>query len=426
MIGFSQNAWDLRKCIEHALENNIQIKQANIQSETNQLQYRQAKNNRLPSFNASVSDGFSFGRSLSNTNVYVNQNSNSANGSLSSDIPIFQGLRMANDIVARKLDFMASVEDQQRIKNDISLTVVAYFLNVLVQKEFERIAHNQKMLTDTLLKRCEILVNSGKESTAKLYELKAQYANDIYNVTTAEKNLSLALLDLVQLLEIEDFLTFDIVAPNMMMDIAKLPIPAVAFEDAIVTLPNVRAEDFRLERSKKNLNIAKSANFPSVSLSGSTSTGYFYMSGNTAIPNDPFNTQLTNNWRSYAGMSMSIPIFNRMSIKTNISQNKLQIQNQEFEVEKAKKAIYKDIQRAMLNAKVSKDRYIAAVNSAEANQKSYQFVEQRYESGRATFFDLQQSKNNLEKALSEQIQAKYEFIFNIKILDFYNGKEISL
>ncbi|MDR0437197.1 MAG: TolC family protein [Bacteroidales bacterium] len=422
---FSQSAWDLRKCIHYALQNNIQIKQASIQSETSGRQLRQARYNRLPSLNANIGDGFNFGRTLGSDNTYINQNSNSASGSLSTSIPVFEGFRINNDIAARKLDFMASIEDQQKIKNDVSLTVASYFLNVLLQKEFLKIVQNQMTLTDTLLKRIEVLVSSGRESTAKLYELKAQLANDVFNVTTAEKNLSLALLDLVQLLEIDDFLAFDVAIPKLLIDVSQMPIPVVVFENAVVTLPDVRAEEFRLERSKKDLAIARSAYFPSVSLSGSTSTGYFYMSGHDAV-NDPFSTQIERNWRSYVGMSMSIPIFNRMSVRTNVSINKLQIQNQEFEVERAKKAIYKDIQRSMLNAKVSKDRYIAAANSAEASQKAFHFVTERFEAGRATFFDLQQSKNNLERALSEQIQAKYEFIFNTKILDFYNGKEITL
>ncbi|MDR1950929.1 MAG: TolC family protein [Bacteroidales bacterium] len=426
IAGFTQKAWTLKECIDYALENNIQIKQATMLTESNQMQWNQAKYNRLPSVNAGLSDGFSFGRTLSRDNTYTNQNSNSADASLSANVPIFQGMRMANDIAAQKLNFLASLEDHQRIKNDISLNVASLFLNVLVQKEFFYIAQNQRDLTDTLLRRSEILVNTGREPVSRLYELKAQLANDNYNVTNTEKNLHLALLDLAQLLELENTLLFDVATPFFSTDISQMPIPAVSFEDAMVTLPNVKAEEFRLERSKKNLDIAKGAYLPSLSVGASTSTGYFYMSGNSVIPNDPFGSQLSNNWRSYVGMSMNIPIFNRMSVRTNVSQSKLQIQNQELEVENAKKAIYKDIQRAMLNAKVSKDRYIAAVNSVHANQESYRFVEQRYESGRSTFFDMQQSRYNLERALSEQIQAKYEFIFNTKVLDFYNGKSIDL
>jgi outer membrane protein len=355
--------------------------------EGTQLQWQQARNNRLPAVNAGLSDGFSFGRSLSRDNVYTNQNSNSANASLSADVPIFQGFRIANDIAARRYDFMASIEDHQKIKNDVSLTVASFFLNVLVQREFLKIAQNQHTLTDTLLSRTEVLVNTGREPVSKLYELRAQLANDAYNITTAERGLSLALLDLAQLLEIENFLGFDVVAPDFSMSIAETPVPVVNFENAMETLPNVRAEELRLESSKRGLEIARSAYFPTVSAGASTSTGYFFLYGDI-IPNDAFGTQITNNWRSYVGVSMNIPIFNRMSVRTNVAQSRIQIEHQEFAVESARKTMFNDIQRAMLNAKVSRERYIAAVNSVQANREAYRFVEQRYESGRSTFFDL--------------------------------------
>jgi outer membrane protein len=422
-VGFAQNTWSLKRCIEHALEHNIQIKQASIVSENNQLHLKQARNNRLPSVNASVSDGFSFGRTLGRDNTYTNQNSNSADGSLNLTVPVFQGFRINNEIAARRLDFMAAVEDHQKIKNDVSLTVASYFLNALLNKEYLKISQQQLALTDTMLLRMEILINSGKESVSKLYELKAQQANDAFNVTNAKKNLSLALLDLAQLLDIEDVRDFDVSASNLFFDVSEMPIPTVFFDNALVTLPNVKAEEFRLESSKKNLSIAKSAYFPTISLGASTSTGYFYLNG---IENDPFKSQIEQNWRSFVGMSMTIPIFNRFAVRTSISQGKMQIQHQELQVKQARNDIYKDIQRAMLNAKVSKDRYIAATNAVRANQESFRFIEQSFESGRSTFFDMQQSRNNLERALSEQIQAKYEFIFNTKILDFYNGKEIAL
>jgi outer membrane protein len=407
------------------LEHNIDIKQSGMASDNSEMQWKQAKYNRLPSVSAGLSDGFSFGRSLMSDNTYANQNANSADASLSASVSLFEGMRVTNDIAARKLDFMAAVEDQQRIKNDVSLTIASLFLNVLVQKELLKIAENQKLLTDTLVARCEVMVNTGKEPISKLYELKAQQANDAFSITTAEKNLRLALLDLAQILEVENFSTFDVVTPELLTDVSEMPIPTVIFDNAAVTLPNVKAEEFRLERSKKGLEIAKSSYYPSVSLGASTSTNYYYMSGNT-LPNEAFGTQLSNNWRSYVGLSVSIPIFSRMATRTSVSQSKLQIQNQEFEVEKAKKTLYKDIQRAMLNAKVSKDRYMASVNSVQANEESYRYAEQRYEAGRSTFFDMQQSKTGLEKALSEQIQAKYEFIFNTKVLDFYNGNTIEL
>ena len=424
-IGFTQNTWTLRQCIDHALQNNLQIQQASIVSQSNQLHWRQARYNRLPSVNASVSDGFNFGRTLGRDNMFVNQNSNSADGALNLNAPIFQGFRITNEIAARKYDFMAAVEDHQKIKNDVSLTVLSFFLNVLVQREHLKIAQQQLYLTDTMLHRTEILVQSGRELVSKLYELKAQHANDAFNLTNAQRNLRLALLDLAQLLDLETLENFDISAPDFDFDISEMPIPVVVFENAIVSLPNVRAEEHRLESSKRNLEIARSAYFPTVSLGASTSTGYFHMLGGE-FQNDAFLSQVEQNWRSFVGMSVQLPIFNRFAVRTNVSQSKMQIQHQELQVRQARNAIYNDIQRAMLNAHVSRERYISAANAVRANQTSFRFVEQAFEAGRTTFFDMQQSRNNLERAQSERIQAKYEFIFNTKVLEFFNDREIDL
>ncbi|MCL2412725.1 MAG: TolC family protein [Bacteroidales bacterium] len=421
----TQNTWTLADCINHALQHNIQIQQANIVSQNNQLNWRQARNNRLPAVNANLSDGFGFGRTLGPDNIFINQNSNSADASLNMNVPIFQGSRITHDVAARKHDFMAAVEDHQRIKNDVSLTVVSFFLNVLLQKEHLKIAEQQLFLTDTLLHRTEVLVRSGREPVSRLYELKAQSATDAFNITGAERNLRLALLDLAQLLNLEDVENFNISAPDFDFDISQMPIPVVIFENAMVTLPNVRAEEYRLESSRRNLEIARSAYFPTVSLGASTSTGYFHMFGGD-FQNATFSSQIDQNWRSFVGVSVNIPIFNRFAVRTNVSQSRMQIQHQELQVTQARNAIYNDIQRAMLNAHVSRDRYIAAANAVRANQQSFEFVEQAFTAGRTTFFDMQQSRNNLERAQSEQIQAKYEFIFNVKVLDFYNGREIRL
>lgn len=422
---FAEKAWDLKQCIEYALEHNIQVKQAIINSENSHLQLKQSKNNRLPNLSAGVSDGFSFGRSESRLGVNVDQNSNSANASLNTDIPLFQGLRAHYDIAARKLDLMASIEDQNKIKNDIRLNITSFYLNALIQKELVKIAKFQVTLTDTLVVQTEIRVNNGKDPISKLYEIKAQQANEVYNLVNAEKNMRLALLDLAQLLELETIFDFDIEEPVFVQNIENTPIPKVLFEDAIVTLPDVKAEIYRLESSQKNVNMAKAAYYPSLSLGASTSTGVYYLYDNL-VPNDPFGSQLGNNWRSYVGLSLNIPIFNRMSVKTNVSISKLDVKKQELQIENAKKTIFKDIQKAVLNAQVSKEKYVAAEKSAQANFEAFHFVEQSFAAGRATVFDLQQSRNNLEKSLSDQVQSKYEFIFNTKVLDFYNGVEISL
>ncbi|GHS85474.1 transporter [Bacteroidia bacterium] len=407
------------------MERNIQVKQSALSVENSRIALDQSKNNRLPNLNASMSDGFSFGQSQGRDGVYADQNTNTANGSLNTSVPLFQGLRIYNDIQVKQFNLMAASQDQDKVKNDLSLNIASLYLTVLIQKELVKNAKAQMTLTESLEKQTEALVNSGRESQAKLYEIRAQKANEQYAVTNAEKNLKLAVLDLAQTLELENGVWFDIEEPNMELDIRTMDVPIVVFDEASNTLPNIKAEQYRLDGAKKALNVTKADYFPRLSLGASTSTSYYYLL-NTDNLNDPFSKQLSNNWRSAVNLSLSIPIFNRFEVRNSMNNSKIQISQQEMQLESAKKALFKDIQRAILNANSSKERYIAANLSMQANQESYRYIEERFSSGKATTFELQKSKTDFANSLSERIQAKYEFLFNVKILDFYKGNDISL
>jgi outer membrane protein len=396
------------------------VKRAVINVESSKTSFNQARGNWLPDVSGSLSDGFSFGRAQTNEGIYFEQNvTNSANVGVNLEMSLFDG-RISSDIKAKKYSVMAASEDQQKVKNSIILNVASLYLNILIQKELQVVAREQIVLSDSLEKNIERLVNCGREPQSKLYEILAQKANENYNLTSAEKNLRIAFLDLMQMLEVDDP-TFDIEEPFFDIDI--MTIPLVVFEQILAVLPDVKAEKYRLNSLQKSLNMVKASYYPSLFLSASTSTGYYHYYQNREL-NVPFLSQLSNNWKSYVGLSMNIPIFNRLEAHYNVKLSKIQIRQQEMEVENARKTLLKDVQRAQLNAEVSKQRYTAANLSVQMSEVLYRHVEERFRVGHATSFDLQQAKNNLEKSLSERIQAKYEFIFNVKILDFYNGKEI--
>jgi outer membrane protein len=422
-IAQSQDKWTLKQCVDHALQNNLQVKQSEAQYQSAKISLKQSKASAYyPSVDASLSDGSSFGRSQDRQGVYIDQNSNSLNGALSAQMSLFAGMRNYHTIQQNKYNLMAASADQEKIKNDIGLNIASLFLNVLINKELVKISQTQLNLSDTLVMRTEALVSNGKEPVAKLYEIKAQRANDNYTLTNAQKNLELSLLDLTQALELEYSISFDIVEPDLSLDISEMPVPVVTFNAVVVSLPDVKAEELRLEGVKRSVKIAKASYYPNISLSASTSTSSYYMP-NTA--NMPFVDQLTNNWRSYVGLQVNIPIFDRVETKHNISQSRVRVSQQEIQLEMARKTLFKDIQRAILNASVSQKKYKAALESVDANQEAYNAILEKFENGRATSFDLQQSKNNLEKALSDKVQSKYEFIFNTKVLSFYAGEDIT-
>ncbi len=394
----------------------MQIRQAEFNVQGSKANFNQSKINFLPNINANLGDGFSFGRSQSREGVYVDENSNSANASLNLDLMLFQGLRNINELHAKKYAFLASVEDREKIKKDITLNVISYYLNVLIQKELLNIAIGQIALTDSMEKHLLLLVASGKEAEVKVYEIRAQRATEQYNLTESEMNVRLAMLDLAQILDVKETAGFDVENPYRDLDITTTLVPDINFESAVAGLPDVKAEEMRLHSARKNLSIAKSYHYPTLSFNAFTSTGYYYMQD---IMNAPFAEQALNNLRNYVGVSLSIPIFNRLTVWTGVRTSKLQMQQQELQLEEAKKTLFKDIQRASLNVSVAQKRYLAADGSVEANSEAYRYIEERYKSGRATLLELQQAKTNLEKSLSERIRAKYEFVFGVKILELY-------
>jgi outer membrane protein len=422
LLPFLANAqqWSLKSCIDYALEHNLQVKQSELSLQSGEISLKSAKNNFLPGVSASLSDGFSFGRSQSREGIYVDQNTNSGNAAIGFDFNIFQGMRRYYEVKIRKNDLEAGFLDNEKIKNDISLNIASLYLNVLIQKELLKIAKEQAVMTDSLVEKTKILVNNGKQPMSKLYEINAQKANDDYNILTCEKNLQLALLDLAQMLELENTNNFDIEEPNFDENIANNDVPIVIFDNVAETLPDVRAEELRLESSKLAVKQVNAGWYPTINLSANTNTGfYYYLNSGSGVSNTPFFDQIKSNWRSYVGLSVNIPIFDKLETKSNVKLSKISVQQQEIKIENAKKNLFKDIQKAVLNAKVSKERFQATQRSVDANQEAYRFIEEQYNYGRSTIVDLQQSKNNLVRALSEQIQAKYEFIFNTKVLKFY-------
>jgi outer membrane protein len=420
ICGFGQQNWSLQSCISYALEHNLQVKQSELSLQSSEISLKSAKNNFLPGISASFSDGFSFGRSQSRDGVYIDQNTNSGNAAIGADVNIFQGMRRHYEVKIRKNDLDARFLDNEKIKNDLSLNIASLYLNVLIQKELLKISQEQASMTDSLVAKTKILVNNGKQAMSKLYEINAQKANDNYNIFTCEKNLQLALLDLAQMLELENTNGFDIEAPNFDENIADNDVPTVIFDNVTNILPDVKVEKLRLESSKLAVKQANSGWYPTINLSANTNTGfYYYLNSGNGTANTPFFDQIKSNWRSYVGVSVNIPIFDRLETKNNVKLNKIAIQQQEIKIESAKKTLFKDIQKAVLNAKVSKERFQATQQSVDANQEAYRYIEEQYNYGRSTIVDLQQSKNNLLKAQSEQIQAKYEFIFNTKVLKFY-------
>ena len=423
--------WTLEECITYAIEHNIDLKQKEQDQESRKVDLSTSKNSWLPSLNANLGQNFDFGRSPSKTGVIVDQNSANSSFYLQTSMPIFDGFKIPNDIKARKLDLQAATENLNKAKEDLAINVASYFVEALYNKELLTVAELQAALSTEQVTRTESLVNAGKVPLSQLYDIKAQQAKDEASLTEAKNNVNLSLLNLAQMLELERTgQSLDISVPEIEDAIEKymtsiLP-PDVVYNNAVAVKPQIKEQEYLLESQKKMLKVAQAGYFPKLDFSASYSNGYYHYSGGTDIVNSSFSDQLNQNGRKTIGFSLSIPLFNRFQTRNNVRSSRIAILNRELMMENSKKVLYKETQQAYFNATAAQEKYKATGKSVLASKEAFGYAENKYNAGKSTVYEYSESKTKYSQSLSEQIQAKYNYIFRAKILDFYNGIPIKL
>lgn len=422
--------WSLEECIRYAIEHNIDLKQRQLDHDNKKVELHTSKYSWLPDLNANIGQNFDFGRSPSKTGVIVDQNSANSSASISLSMPIFDGFKIPNDIAAKRLNLQAAVENLNKAKEDLSINIASYYLQVLYNKEMAKIAELQLALSQEQITKTEAMVKAGKVPLSQLYDIKAQAANDEVSLTEARNNVKLALLDLAQSLELERSGTeFDIVTPatdnavNTYMS-SIIP-PDDIYQQAVTFKPQIKEQEYLLESMKKQLKVAQSYYYPKLNFGASYSNGYYhYYTGDVEMP--AFSDQLAQNGRKTIGFSLSIPLFNRFQVRNSVRQARIGIHNQELMMENTKKTLYKEIQQAYYNATAAQEKYLASDKSVRASEEAFKYAEDRYNAGKSTVFEFNEAKTKYAKSLAEQAQSKYEFIFRTKILDFYNGTPLKL
>ena len=405
----------LQDCINIALENNRAVKQQELNRQSREIAFNQARADLLPNLNANAAHNFNFGRSIGLDNVYQNINSQQTRFGLGSEITIFDGMRLRRNIDARRADMYASQADLERIQEDIILSVSSAFLQVLLNKELLQIAENQVEMTRTRIAQQTEIVESGRLAQSELIELEAQRAREEMNRIQAESNLKLAMLDLAQIMELDRFDNFSIVAPAIetLINEGVLLSVATIYENALVNRPEVRGAQLRLESREYEVLMTRALYTPTLSLGANIGTSYFNMGGRE---NNSFAHQFRNNRSSSVGFNLHIPIFNRFQVRNNVRNAMLAVENQRIEIERTKLELRRRIEQAHLSAIGAQSRWVAAQKSEVASREAFRLVEQRFENGRTNSFELFLAQNNLAQVLAEQAQAKYEFAFRLKIL----------
>ena len=425
--------WSLRECCDYAVANNISIKQQENQRRQQEIQLSTSKNSRLPDLSGSVGQNFSFGRGLTADNTYSNTNTSSTSFSLGASVPIFTGFQIPNQIKLDQLNLEAATADLEKAKNDIRMQVAQAYVQILYDMEMADVAHRQIEIDSMQVARLQAFVKNGKAAEAELSQQKATLANSHLTATQADNNTRLALLTLTQLLELPSPDGFTIVRPNLdnpdnldNLDVlgnpSSLPTPDQIYAEALGIKPEIAAQMLRLKGTEHSIKIAQAGNYPTLSLSGGMGTNYYTTSG---FKSDGFGSQLKNNFSQYIGLNLNVPIFNRFQTRNNIRNARITQENQQLALENTKKTLYQDIQKVYYNALNAQAKEKASQQAVATANDAFHLTQAKYENGKATITEFNESKNNYLKAESDLVQARYENIYQQALIAFYRGHDLA-
>ena len=425
-LSAQQRLWNLRECCDYAVANNISIKQQENQRRQEEIQLSTAKNSRLPDLSGSVGQNFSFGRGLTADNTYSNTNTSSTSFSLGASVPIFTGFQIPNQIKLNQLNLEAATADLEKAKNDIRMQVAQAYVQILYDMEIADVAHRQIEIDSAQVARLQAFVNNGKASEAELSQQRATLANSTLTATQADNNTRLALLTLTQLLELPSPENFNIVRPDIsgisgITDLSGLT-PDAIYAEALGIKPEILSQQLKLKGTEHSIKIAQAGNYPTLSLSGGLGTNYYTTSGFKA---DGFGSQLKNNFSQYIGLNLNVPIFNRFQTRNQIRSARISQENQQLALDNTKKTLYQDIQKVYYNALNAQAKEKASQQAVATANDAFHLTQAKYENGKATITEFNESKNNYLKAESDLVQARYENIYQKALIAFYRGKDLA-
>ena len=420
-ISFAQDKiWTLEQCVDHALENNISILQAENSLLSSEQDIVSAKGNFLPAVSSNISGGASLGNIEVFPGEFRDREFYSTSVGIGFSQSVFNGFRNINLLNQSKLSLERNQFEVEKLKDDISLNVANTYLNVLFNKENLDLAKLQVEFSKFQVEQVKTLVEAGSEPNSTLIETQATYSRDIQNLTIAENNHDLALLTLAQLLQLpyENFdvevIEIDTPSANLMYDDIT-PILNYAMQNR----NEIKVAESDIELAKLGTKISKSAYLPNVSM------GYgFNASANFSnlTEDDQFLDQLNDNKGHSINMNVSIPIFNRNQTKAQVKKSKIQEETRSLALDQVKINLESTIQRAFTDAKAALKAFEAAQLSLKSQELAFNNSQERFALGALNSFDLEQSRIRLLNALSSSINAKFDFIFKTKVLDYYLGK----
>jgi len=450
-----EKKWSLQDCIKYAYDNNIQVKQQALSLKNLQLDIQQSKMDILPTLSGSVGHDYSWGKSVDPfTNSFATDRIQGNSFSAYSSVTLFNGFKKRNMREKTLLAYKAGKMDSDELLDNIGLQIAAQYLNVLFSIESVEIAKNQIDITKQQVERTKKMVDAGTIAKGDLLNIQAQEATEQLQVIQAQNSLDINYLMLSHLLDLRDTKGFSIIMPEVSVDDAMVFETAeTVYQFALLHQPNIQSAKLGVETAAKDIAIAKSALTPSLVLSGQIRSGYSeankegsdYISSTREIgytQNDipvfsdmlsptkyspkGFSDQLTDNLSKYVGVSLSIPVFNGLAAKTQVSKAKLGHQNSVYSLELKKQNLRKTIQQAYADAIAAKNKNKASMQKLIATKEAFKYAEKRFNVGMINSVEYNEAKKEFANSKSELIRSKYEYLFKKTILDFYMGKPLQI
>lgn len=411
--------WTLDDCIQYALEHNISIKQSQNNCQQRSIELNTARNSVWPSLQANGSQGFNFGRGLSEDNTYTMNSTANTSFSIGGSLDLFTGLRVKNNITMGKLNLQAATADYEKAKDDIRIAVMQAFTQILYDMEISKVAAEQISIDSMQLERLQAMERAGKAGSAEVAAQRSTLAQSQLTYTQAANQLTLDLLELSQLLELTSPDGFSVAPLDISnFSVKELPSPEQVYAQAVGVRPEIKAEEIRYDYAKTNIALAKSGFIPTLSMNGGIGTNYYALLG---YQNKSFGQQLKDNFSPYLGFSLYIPIFDKLVTRNNVRSAKLQLSSQQLQLDNVKKTLYKEIQQAYYGAVSARDKYKSSKIAAESSEEAFILEKARYENGKVTLTEFNEAKNNYLKASSDLVQAQYDYIYKVQLLEFYRS-----
>lgn len=414
----AQKKWTLQECIHYAFEHNLHIKQSRLEKTNQENNLKTAKKERIPSVSAMVSNMANFGQ---NQDVFGNhrRNDNFNNSvNISASVTLYNGNRLEKQIQKSQYEVEASAYDLERIKSDISLQIAQQYLNILLNREVENINKSAYENAQKVYEKAEITTRVGTTAQTVLAEANASMAREYQNMKSAEVNTKNALFSLALLLQLEDYKDFDVAGWDVAENVEKTDFSvSEVLEKAYSWHPQIKGAEARIKVSEMQTKIAKTAFLPSITASAGVGTFYFNSFNNDG--GRDFAQQYKDNFGQQIGLSANIPIFNKGITKIQVEQAKINEDIAKNNLQQQKQELLQNIQKAEYTAENNFEVYKSAVEAEKSSKLALDFMEKSYQAGKSSIYDLNTARNNYVNAQGSAAQAKYNYLYQVKLLEFY-------